>query len=108
MNLTPIDPRTLLSASRPALDPSLKKARDLRALREHTREFEALFINEMFKAMRQTVPQGGLVEKSSASGIYEEMLDMERARHASRGRGFGLAEAMYEQLRHLVENRLDR
>jgi flagellar protein FlgJ len=75
MNLTPIDPRTMLSATKPTLDPNRQKERNLEDLRQYTREFEAIYINEMFKAMRKTVPDGGLI---------------------------GLGEAMFEQLKHLV------
>ncbi len=108
MNLTPIDPRTLLSASRPNFDQAGKKARDLESLRQSTREFEALYINEMFKAMRKTIPEGGLIEKDMSQDIYEEMMDMERARIASDGKGIGLGQAMFDQLRHLVENRIEK
>ena len=108
MNLTPIDPRTLLSASRPNLDQATRKARDIESLRQSTREFEALYINEMFKAMRKTIPEGGLIEKDMSQDIYEEMMDMERARVASEGKGIGLGQAMFDQLRHLVENRIEK
>ena len=109
MNLTPIDPRTILSSSHHAAGNSeSSKTRDLASLRESTREFEALFINEMFKAMRKTVPDGGLIEKDMTEDIFREMMDMEIAREASAGRGTGIGEDMFEQLRHLIENRLDR
>ena len=108
MILTPIDPRTILSASRPNLDQATRKTRDLESLRQSTREFEALYINEMFKAMRKTIPEGGLIEKDMSQDIYQEMMDMERARIASEGKGIGLGEAMFEQLRHLVENRIEK
>ena len=108
MNITPIDPRTVLSASHKPLDTVTQKAKDLESLRESTREFEAIFINEMFKSMRKTVPDGGLIEKDINEEIYREMMDMEMARNASSGEGIGLGKAMFEQLRHLVENKLDR
>ncbi len=105
MLTTPIDPRTVLSAN---IDSSVKepdKAKSLKELRESTREFEALFINEMFKAMRKTIPEGGLFEKDLSDEIYEGMIDMERARHASKGKGIGLGEQMYDQLKHLIANK---
>jgi len=108
MILTPIDPRTILSATKPNLDQDVKKARDLDSLRQSTREFEALYINEMFKAMRKTIPDGGLIEKDMSHDIYQEMLDMERARGASEGKGIGLANAMFEQLRYMIEDRIEK
>ncbi len=108
MILTPIDPRTILSASKPNLDHGQKKAQDLESLRQSTREFEALYINEMFKAMRKTIPDGGLIEKDSSHDIYQEMLDMERARGVSEGKGIGLGNAMFEQLRYMIEDRIEK
>ncbi|PID45629.1 MAG: hypothetical protein CR981_00325 [Proteobacteria bacterium] len=105
MELTPIDPRTILSATPTRLDSVHQKAKNLKALRESAREFEALFINEMFKAMRETVPDGGLIEKDISEDMYRGMIDMEIARNASLGKGIGLGEALFEQIRHLVENR---
>jgi flagellar protein FlgJ len=55
--------------------------------------------------MRQAVPDGGLFEKSQATEMYQEMIDMETAREATRGKGLGIAEAMYNQMAHLIENR---
>jgi flagellar protein FlgJ len=98
-----IDPRMMLSQAAP--QPDTRKARDLESLRESSREFETLLVMEMFKAMRQAVPDGGLFEKSQATEMYQEMIDMETAREATRGKGLGIAEAMYNQMAHLIENR---
>ena len=98
----------MLSATRPDLDTDAQKRRDLDSLRQSTREFEAIFINEMFKSMRKTIPEGGLIEKEMTEEIFQEMMDMELARNASSGQGIGLGDARFERLRHLVENKLDR
>ena len=108
MNLTPIDPRTTISASITEAEHKKSKTQKLESLRQSTREFEAIYINEMFKSMRKTIPEGGLVEKGMSEDIFKEMMDMEIARNASSGEGIGLGKAMYEQLKDLVENKLDR
>jgi len=108
MILTPIDPRTILSATAPKLDKIDQKARDLESLRQSTREFEAIFVNEMFKAMRKTIPEGGLFEKDMSTDIYQEMIDMELARSSSDGDGLGLGKAMFDQLSPLIENKRDK
>lgn len=98
-----IDPRILTShATKPVAD---KTARDLASLRESSREFETIFIMEMFKAMRKAIPQGGLFEKDMASEMFTEMLDMETAKSASRGKGLGLGEAIYDRMAALIENK---
>ncbi len=98
-----IDPRILTShATRPTVD---KKTKDLESLRESSREFETLFVMEMFKAMRKAVPEGGLFEKNSSTEMFQEMLDMETAKATTEGRGIGIAEAMYKQMADLIEKK---
>ncbi len=98
-----IDPRMLISPqTQPTSD---RKQRDLQSLRESSSEFETLYLMEMFKAMRKAVPEGGLFEKSMSTEIFQEMLDMETAKSATRGAGLGLATAIYEQMSPLIENK---
>ncbi len=100
-----IDPRIIVGS--PLRRPSVqgREERDLTSLRESSREFETLFLNEMFKAMRKSVPDGGLLEKDSSSEMYQEMLDGETAKAAASGKGIGLGEAMFDQMRDLIEKR---
>lgn len=102
---THIDPRTVLSHSLSKIPAQNKKQQDLKALRESSREFEALFVMEMYKAMRKAVPEGGLFEKSMATDMYQEMLDMEMAKATASGPGIGIGEAMYRQLAPQIENK---
>lgn len=102
MNLH-FDPRLTLSASRPTVID--KKAQDLASLKKQCREFESLLLMEMVKAMRQTVPDGGLLETNSAGEMYRDMLDSETVKAAGHGKGLGLAEAMFEQMAPLIENK---
>jgi peptidoglycan hydrolase FlgJ len=73
--------------------------KDLQSLRQSCRDFEAIYVQEMHKAMRKTVPDGGLFEKDMADGLYREMLDMEMAKTSAAGKGNGIGEAMYQQLK---------
>ena len=45
------------------------------ALREAAEQFEALFIESMLKAMRETVPEGGLLEGENED-VYRDILDI--------------------------------
>jgi len=106
---TDIDPRTIISQATKTPDmAAAKKTKDLAALRQSCHEFEAIFVNEMFKAMRKTVPDSDLVKKSLAIETFQEMLDMETARQASRGQGLGIGEAMYRQLAAQLEQAGDK
>ena len=67
MNLS-IDPRTMLSSTNIKNQATDPKEKELQALRRSCRDFEAIYINEMYKAMRKTVPDSGLFEKSPLSG----------------------------------------
>jgi peptidoglycan hydrolase FlgJ len=98
-----IDPRTVLSKS---TQPNInKKAKDIESLRQSTRDFETLFVTEMFKAMRKTIPDDGLFEKNTSTEMYTEMLDMETAKATTKGKGLGIAEAMYNQMADLIEKK---
>lgn len=98
-----IDPRTLPSnATLPTVN---KKAKDLESLRQSCREFETIYVMEMYKAMRKTVPEDGLFEKNVSTEIYTEMLDMETAKATTKGKGLGIAEAMYKQMADLIEKK---
>ena len=100
-----IDPR-IVTGGLPNKNPVLNKnERDLKALRESSREFETLFVAEMFKAMRKAVPDRGLIEKDSATEMFQEMLDGETAKAAASGKGMGLGEAMFKQMQGLIDNR---
>jgi Rod binding domain-containing protein len=68
-------------------------------LRDATQEFESLFIAQMMKSMRGTVPQSGLMGSDSGQGIFREMLDQELSRQIAFAGGFGIGDMLYEQLK---------
>lgn len=62
-------------------------------------EMESWFINQMFQAMRRTVPEGeGMFEMSNAERIWRDMLDEQTAQNLAESGGLGLAASLYEQL----------
>lgn len=65
-------------------------------------DFEAMFIHQMLKSMRNTVSDESLAgEASNGRKIFTEMFDEEMSKRASRQGGFGLAELVY---RHMGDN----
>ena len=94
---TNIDPNLLLhvTSQSPASQPSPK---DKAALKKTCQDFEAIFIQSMFKAMRKSVVQGGLFAKSNATAIFEEMLDQNIAAEISKKQSLGLADQIYRQM----------
>lgn len=67
-------------------------------LEQACKQFEAYFIEQMFKEMRKSIPDSSLTEKSQGKEIFEDMLYQQYAINASKGRGVGLAKSLYEQL----------
>lgn len=70
---------------------------DKEKLKEVCNDFEKIMLQMMYKQMKATVPDGGLTEKSSARGIFEDMLDETLMGKASE-RGMGISDMMYKQL----------
>ena len=63
-------------------------------------EFEAFFLNMMFREMRRSVGnEHSFLPQSNAERIFQEMLDEEKARIAANSGGIGLADMMFRQLR---------
>ena len=65
--------------------------------------FESMFINELFKEMRKTIPRGGLIKEGNRDRIYKSMLDQEYANRMAEAGGIGLGEMLFRQLsRNLI------
>ena len=61
-------------------------------------QFESIFIQQMYKQMRKTVPDDGLLPRGNADEIYNQLQDLEAAKITAQQGGIGLAELMLEQL----------
>ena len=73
-------------------------------LRKTALQLEGLFVQRMFAAMRETVPEGGMTPQSSAEGTFTQLLDEKMAEQVpSQWNGeHSLANALYEQLRRRI------
>jgi len=84
--------------------PSPSKApgeQDPPRLKELTQEFEAIFIQQMYKEMRSTIPDDGLIPRTNAEDTFVQMQDLEAAKATARQGGIGLAEMMMKQLQQI-------
>ena len=93
-----IDSAQLLSQATTPKSVKSSKGQDAGKLRETTQQFEAIFIQQMYKEMRKTIPDDGLIQRGNADEIYTQMLDLEAAKVTARQGGIGLADLMMEQL----------
>ena len=75
-----------------------KAAADDQKLRKVCRDMESMFMNMLLTSMRETVPEGGLIEKSSGEKIMQSMLDQELSKNMAKAGGIGIADMLHRQL----------
>jgi peptidoglycan hydrolase FlgJ len=73
-------------------------SKDNARMKDVCKELESLFISELFKQMRATIPKSGMVSGGNAEEIYQSMLDSNISKELSQGRGVGLASILMKQL----------
>ena len=80
---------------RQALDPEKDKE-----LKEACAGFEAIFMTEMLKSMRKTLPGDALLKDSNATSIYKSMQDQNLAENLSNSqKSLGIKDFLYQQLK---------
>lgn len=84
-------------ASSPA--PGARSSDAAERLRDAARELESVFVEQMFKAMRATVPDDGLMSGGSGEEMFTSMMDQHLASQQPGRVPSELAEAVYRQLR---------
>ena len=67
-------------------------------LREACVGFEAMFLDIMFREMRNTVPENTLFGESQGEKIWHSMLDTELMQNVAKSGGVGIADMMYDNL----------
>lgn len=84
------------------LDKDFKTATE-EELMDVCKEFEAYFTEQMFKAMQKMVPESSEEVSSSTKQLqdyYKEEMVKEFASQSVNGEGLGLAQILYEQMKH--------
>lgn len=79
-----------------------KSTKDDAALMKTCQEFESLFVNMMFKSMKQATlldeEDNQFIQKSYGREIFEDMKDEEMSKKVAQGGGIGIAKVMFKQL----------
>lgn len=76
-----------------------KQANSDEELKEVVNEFTSIFLNQMFKSMRSTVPEGGLIDGGFAEDVFTDMYDQEISKLGSKDNSFNsLNQILFEQL----------
>ena len=66
-------------------------------IKETASQFETLFISQLLKEMKKTIPGGGFLPQGLGSDIYESLIENELADSLAQ-RGIGLADAFERML----------
>jgi len=72
-------------------------------LLEACKDFEAILLNKLLSSMRESIPEGGLFEKSYGEKIYQSMLDEEMTKEWAHGKGMGIGDLLYQQLSRSIK-----
>ena len=73
-------------------------SRDALRLRKACQGFESIFIHEMLKSMRKTIPESGLMDSGLRGKIYESMYDEALSKTLAERGALGIGDLLYEQL----------
>ncbi len=74
------------------------KGMDEKKIRETSSQFESLFIEQLFKSMRNTVPKDEWLNGGLKQDIFEDMLYSEYSKLISKSGGIGLGDMVYKFL----------
>ncbi len=77
------------------------KTDEAQALKEVARQFESMFVNMMLKSMREANEVFGQDNplNTNESKFYQQMFDDQLALSLSKGKGMGLADTLYRQMK---------
>lgn len=79
---------------------AMGRARDPQALKEISQKFEAMFVQQMLKTMREAneaFSEGNYFD-SNTTRFHRDMLDQQMVLNLTSGRGMGLADHFYKQM----------
>lgn len=72
-------------------------------LHKLSRQLEGVFLNQLFQAMRQSVPQEGVLTQNQGQELFTQLFDERMAAEAADHMKHGLSEALYRQLAGRLE-----
>jgi len=81
-----------------ALAKKTDKNQDPEAIREVAKQFESIFMHQVFKSMRSTLPKDGMMSGGFGEEVFTDMLDQEYAKLSIANQSMGLADTIAAQL----------
>ena len=80
-----------------------KLSNDDSGLRAASQEFEAIFVNMLLQQFRNSIPDDGLIPKSSELRTFEELMDKQMAVELGKSESFGIADMLFKQLKGIQD-----
>ncbi len=89
----------IFSTSHFSIQPKEKSIEEKKKeLKKACEDFEAVFINELFREMKKASFGEGLIQKTSEHKMWENMFYENISKEMAEGGGLGLAPIIYKQL----------
>ncbi len=88
-------------ATAPATVDPAAAARDAK-LHSVAKQLESVFVQQMYKSMRSTVPTGGIADGGAGEELFNGLMDEHMAADTPQKWKHGLSESIYRQLREAV------
>lgn len=82
--------------------PPSASTRELARLQHVARQLEAVFVQQLFKAMRETVPHDGILGQDSGEAIFTSMMDETIADTVPSQWHHGIGESLVRQLQGAI------
>lgn len=67
-------------------------------VRQVSEDFVSVFMNQVMKAMRATVPENPAMHGDNGEKFFQEMLDTEQSKFLAKGSGYGLTDLVYQSM----------
>jgi len=80
------------------LDNEMGRGVEAERLSKAVNAFDALFVNNMLKTMRSTIPKSGLFDEGMGKDIYTSLFDWEISKEMAHGGGLGLGRMLLKDL----------
>jgi len=74
------------------------REKDIVKVKQLAKDFESIFLEQMFRSMRSSVQKSGLIDGGNAEDIYTSMLDSEYSKQMSAQGNAGLSQMIERQL----------
>lgn len=78
-------------------DTTLSNTEKQKKLKDTAKDFESIFVHNLIKSMRSSIPKDRLISGGNAENIYQDMLDEQYSKIIVKRADMGIAKNIYEQ-----------